>query len=108
MSFLKADSSFDELIYSDVPLQSNKEENIQEQVLNAIDSYYALYPEKAEKFCIVLLNLNSSAYYSPLDAMRRSHFIVWPSFVPLPELIEEKRGYNLYTASRKLIFINFH
>ena len=43
---LKADSSFDELIYSDVPLQSDKEVNIQEQVLNAIDSYYALYPEK--------------------------------------------------------------
>ncbi|CAH7097168.1 Lipase [Vibrio chagasii] len=98
---LKADSSFDELIYSDVPLQSNKEENIQEQVLNAIDSYYALYPEKGVP--IYAAQFKTQSAYSPLDAMRRSHLLYGSSFSSaLPELKEEKRGYNLYTKVLKI------
>ncbi|CAH6886488.1 Lipase [Vibrio chagasii] len=98
---LKADSSFDELIYSDVPLQSNKEENIQEQVLNAIDSYYALYPEKGVP--VYAAQFKTQSAYSPLDAMRRSHLLYGSSFSSaLPELNEEKRGYNLYTKVLKI------
>lgn len=98
---LKADSSFDELIYSDVPLQSNKEENIQEQVLNAIDSYYALYPEKGVP--VYAAQFKTQSAYSPLDAMRRSHLLYGSSFSSaLPELKEEKRGYNLYTKVLKI------
>ncbi|CAH7026183.1 Lipase [Vibrio chagasii] len=98
---LKADSSFDELIYSDVPLQSNKEENIQEQVLNAIDSYYALYPEKGDP--VYAAQFKTQSAYSPLDAMRRSHLLYGSSFSSaLPELNEEKRGYNLYTKVLKI------
>ncbi|CAH7448189.1 Lipase [Vibrio chagasii] len=98
---LKGDSSFDELIYSDVPLQSNKEENIQEQVLNAIDSYYALYPEKGVP--VYAAQFKTQSAYSPLDAMRRSHLLYGSSFSSaLPELKEEKRGYNLYTKVLKI------
>lgn len=93
---LKADSSFDELIYSDVPLQSDKEANIQEQVLNAIDSYYALYPEKGVPVYAAQFKTQSS--YSPLDAMKRYHLFYGSSFSSAPpEIQEEKRGYNLYT-----------
>ncbi|MGI9887398.1 lipase [Vibrio chagasii] len=93
---LKADSSFDELIYSDVPLQSDKEANIQEQVLNAIGSYYALYPEKGVPVYAAQFKTQSS--YSPLDAMKRYHLFYGSSFSSAPpEIQEEKRGYNLYT-----------
>ncbi|MFM2642792.1 lipase [Vibrio chagasii] len=93
---LKADSSFDELIYSDVPLKSDKEVNIQEQVLNAIDSYYSLYPEKGVPVYAAQFKTQSS--YSPLDAMKRNHVLYGSSFSSaLPEIQEEKRGYDLYT-----------
>lgn len=93
---LKADSSFDELIYSDVPLKSDKEVNIQEQVLNAIDSYYALYPEKGVPVYAAQFKTQSS--YSPLDAMKRNHVLYGSSFSSAsPEIQEEKRGYDLYT-----------
>ncbi|MGI9875822.1 lipase [Vibrio chagasii] len=98
---LKADSSFDELIYSDVPLQSDKEANIQEQVLNAIDSYYSLYPEKGVPVYAAQFKTQSS--YSSLDAMKRYHLSYGSSFSSAPpEIQEEKRGYNLYTKVLKI------
>ncbi|WP_373945183.1 lipase [Vibrio chagasii] len=98
---LKADSSFDELIYSDVPLKSDKEVNIQEQVLNAIDSYYSLYPEKGVPVYAAQFKTQSS--YSSLDAMKRYHLSYGSSFSSAPpEIQEEKRGYNLYTKVLKI------
>ncbi|MCG9606050.1 lipase [Vibrio chagasii] len=98
---LKADASFDELIYSGVPLENDKEVSLQEQVLNAIDSYYALYPEKG--IPVYAAQFKTQSAYSPLDAMRRSHLLYGSSFSSaLPELNEEKRGYNLYTKVLKI------
>ncbi|CDU14519.1 lipase [Vibrio coralliirubri] len=98
---LKADASFDHLIYSEVPLNNEKEEVLQEQVLSAIDSYYALYPDKG--IPVYAAQFKTQSAYSPLDAMRRSHLLYGSSFSSaLPALKEEKRGYNLYTKVLKI------
>lgn len=98
---LKADASFDDLIYSEVPLNSEKEEVLQEQVLSAIDSYYALYPDNG--IPVYAAQFKTQSAYSPLDAMRRSHLLYGSSFSSaLPELKEEKRGYNLFTKVLKI------
>ncbi|CAH7071763.1 Lipase [Vibrio chagasii] len=100
---LKADSSFDELIYSDVPLQSNKEENIQEQVLNAIDSYYALYPEKGVSVYAAQFKTQSS--YSPLDAMKENHELFGSSFIGTRSKVPGlKPDYDLYHKTLKIPF----
>ncbi|MFA0431667.1 lipase [Vibrio cyclitrophicus] len=98
---LKADASFDELIYSDVPLNNEKEEVLQDQVLSAIESYYALYPEKGIPVYAVQFKTQSS--YSSLDAMKRNHLQYGSSFTQEePVIVEEKRGYNLYTKVLKI------
>ncbi|CAH6809648.1 Lipase [Vibrio chagasii] len=100
---LKADSSFDELIYSDAPLQSNKEENIQEQVLNAIDSYYALYPEKGVPVYAAQFKTQSS--YSPLDAMKENHELFGSSFIGTRSKVPGlKPDYDLYHKTLKIPF----
>ncbi|MFM2627170.1 lipase [Vibrio chagasii] len=100
---LKADSSFDELIYSDAPLQSNKEENIQEQVLNAIDSYYALYPEKGVPIYAAQFKTQSS--YSPLDAMKENHELFGSSFIGTRSKVPGlKPDYDLYHKTLKIPF----
>lgn len=98
---LKSDASFDDLIYSEVPLNNEKEEVLQEQVLSAIDSYYALYPDKG--IPVYAAQFKTQSAYSPLDAMKRNHLLYGSSFSSaLPELKEEKRGYNLYTKVLKI------
>ncbi|WP_146531982.1 lipase [Vibrio cyclitrophicus] len=98
---LKADASFDELIYSDVPLNNEKEEVLQDQVLSAIESYYALYPEKGIPVYAAQFKTQSS--YSSLDAMKRNHLQYGSSFTQEePVIVEEKRGYNLYTKVLKI------
>ncbi|PTO92995.1 lipase [Vibrio splendidus] len=98
---LKADASFDELIYSDAPLNSEKEEVLQEQALSAIDSYYALYPDKGIPVYAAQFKTQSS--YAPLDAMKRNHLHYGSSFTQAePVIVEEKRGYNLYTRVLKI------
>ena len=100
---LKADSSFDELIYSDVPLQSDKEANIQEQVLNAIDSYYALYPEKGVPVYAAQFKTQSS--YSPLDAMKENHELFGSSFIGTRSKVPGlKPDYDLYHKTLKIPF----
>ncbi|MEZ8393845.1 lipase [Vibrio cyclitrophicus] len=98
---LKADASFDDLIYSEVPLNNEKEEVLQEQVLSAIDSYYALYPDKGIPVYAAQFKTQSS--YSSLDAMKRNHLQYGSSFTQEePVIVEEKRGYNLYTKVLKI------
>ncbi|KNH13263.1 lipase [Vibrio cyclitrophicus] len=98
---LKADASFDDLIYSEVPLNNEKEEVLQEQVLSAIESYYALYPEKGIPVYAAQFKTQSS--YSSLDAMKRNHLQYGSSFTQEePVIVEEKRGYNLYTKVLKI------
>ncbi|CDS95007.1 alpha/beta fold hydrolase [Vibrio crassostreae] len=100
---LKADASFDELIYSGVPLDSDKEVSLQEQVLNAIDSYYALYPEKGIPVYAAQFKTQSS--YSSLDAMRDNHIVEGTTFSGELILVEDKTTkYDLYTQKLKLPF----
>ncbi|MEZ9741989.1 lipase [Vibrio splendidus] len=98
---LKADASFDELIYSDARLNSEKEEVLQEQVLSAIDSYYALYPEKG--LPVYAAQFKTQSAYSPLDAMRYNHEAFGSAFTgQLNPITERKKDYDLYTKQLKI------
>lgn len=100
---LKADASFDELIYSGVPLNSEKEEVLQEQVLSAIDSYYSLYPEKGIPVYAAQFKTQSS--YSSLDAMRDNHISEGTTFLRELDLVQDKTTkYDLYTQKLKIPF----
>ncbi|PTP78524.1 alpha/beta hydrolase-fold protein [Vibrio splendidus] len=98
---LKADASFDELIYSDAPLDSEKEQVLQEQVLSAIDSYYALYPEKG--LPVYAAQFKTQSAYSPLDAMKYNHEAFGSAFTgQLNPITERKKDYDLYTKQLKI------
>ncbi|MEZ8717352.1 lipase [Vibrio splendidus] len=98
---LKADASFDELIYSDAPLDSEKEQVLQEQVLSAIDSYYALYPEKG--LPVYAAQFKTQSAYSPLDAMKYNHEVFGSAFTgQLNPITERKKDYDLYTKQLKI------
>ncbi|MEO9494923.1 MAG: lipase [Vibrio splendidus] len=98
---LKADASFDELIYSDAPLDSENEQVLQEQVLSAIDSYYALYPDKGIPVYAAQFKTQSS--YAPLDAMKYNHEVFGTSFTgQLNPITERKKDYDLYTKQLKI------
>ncbi|CAK2426254.1 Lipase [Vibrio crassostreae] len=100
---LKADASFDELIYSGVPLDSDKEVSLQEQVLNAIDSYYALYPEKG--IPVYAAQFKTQSAYSPLDTMRNNHVLYGSSFIGTrSEVTGLKPDYDLYHKTLKIPF----
>ncbi|WP_061025568.1 lipase [Vibrio splendidus] len=98
---LKSDASFDELIYSDAPLNSEKEEVLQEQVLSAIDSYYALYPDKG--IPVYAAQFKTQSAYSPLDAMKYNHEAFGSAFTgQLNPITERKKDYDLYTKQLKI------
>ncbi|PTP80886.1 lipase [Vibrio splendidus] len=98
---LKSDASFDDLIYSDVSLNSEKEEVLQEQVLSAIDSYYALYPEKGIPVYAAQFKTQSS--YAPLDAMRNNHVNFHTKFLDGVEKVNEfNSDYNQYSKKLRI------
>jgi len=98
---LKSDASFDDLIYSDVSLNNEKEEVLQEQALNAIDSYYALYPEKG--IPVYAAQFKTQSAYSPLDAMKYNHEAFGSAFTgQLNPITERKKDYDLYTKQLKI------
>ncbi|MEZ8581969.1 lipase [Vibrio splendidus] len=98
---LKSDASFDDLIYSEVPLNNEKEEVLQEQVLSAIDSYYALYPEKG--IPVYAAQFKTQSAYSPLDAMKYNHEAFGSAFTgQLNPITERKKDYDLYTKQLKI------
>ncbi|MEZ8315676.1 lipase [Vibrio splendidus] len=98
---LKADASFDDLIYSEVPLNNEKEEVLQEQVLSAIDSYYALYPEKGIPVYAAQFKTQSS--YAPLDAMRNNHVNFHTKFLDGVEKVNEfNSDYNQYSKKLRI------
>ncbi|PTP59924.1 lipase [Vibrio splendidus] len=98
---LKSDASFDDLIYSEVPLNNEKEEVLQEQVLSAIDSYYALYPEKV--IPVYAAQFKTQSAYSPLDAMKYNHEAFGSAFTgQLNPITERKKDYDLYTKQLKI------
>ncbi|MEZ8788078.1 lipase [Vibrio splendidus] len=98
---LKSDASFDDLIYSDVSLNNEKEEVLQEQALSAIDSYYALYPEKG--IPVYAAQFKTQSAYSPLDAMKYNHEAFGSAFTgQLNPITERKKDYDLYTKQLKI------
>ncbi|MEZ9722779.1 lipase [Vibrio splendidus] len=98
---LKADASFDELIYSDVKLDSEKEQVLQGQILSAIDSYYALYPEKGIPVYAAQFKTQSS--YPSLDAMRDNHVKFNTRFLDGYETVREFNGdYNQYSKKLRI------
>ncbi|MGF1800450.1 lipase [Vibrio gigantis] len=98
---LKADVSFEELIYSDVPLNSEKEEVLQEQVLSAIDSYYALYPDKG--IPVYAAQFKTQSTYSSLDVMRDNHVKLNTRFLDGYETVREFNGdYNQYSKKLRI------
>ncbi|MEZ8867033.1 lipase [Vibrio splendidus] len=98
---LKSDASFDDLIYSEVPLNNEKEEVLQEQALSAIDSYYALYPEKG--IPVYAAQFKTQSAYSPLDAMKYNHEAFGSAFTgQLNPITERKKDYDLYTKQLRI------
>ncbi|UPR49326.1 lipase [Vibrio cyclitrophicus] len=98
---LKADASFDDLIYSEVPLNNEKEEVLQEQVLSAIDSYYALYPKKG--VLVYAAQFKTQSTYSPLDAMRNNHVNFHTKFLDGVEKVREfNSDYSQYSKKLRI------
>ncbi|PMG53995.1 lipase [Vibrio splendidus] len=98
---LKADASFDDLIYSEVPLNNEKEEVLQEQVLSAIDSYYALYPDKG--IPVYAAQFKTQSAYSPLDAMRNNQVNFHTKFLDGVEKVNEfNSDYNQYSKKLRI------
>ncbi|WP_373953674.1 lipase [Vibrio pomeroyi] len=98
---LKADASFEQLIYSEAQFNSEKEQDLHTQVISAINSYEDLYEGSALPVYAAQFKTQSS--YAPLDAMKRNHLQYDSSFTQAePVIVEEKRGYNLYTRVLKI------
>lgn len=98
---LKADASFDKLINSDVPLESEKEEVLQQQVLNAIDSYNSLYPENGTP--VYAAQFKTQSAYSPLDAMRNNHVNFRTKFLDGYEKVREfNSDYSQYSKKLRI------
>ncbi|MEZ8286263.1 lipase [Vibrio splendidus] len=98
---LKADSSFEQLIYSETQFENDKEQDIHTQVISAIDSYDALYP--GQNIPVYAAQFKTQSSYSQLDAMKINHVLYGSSLSQtLPEIVEEKREYNLYTKVLKI------
>ncbi|MEZ8343339.1 lipase [Vibrio cyclitrophicus] len=98
---LKADASFDDLIYSEVPLNNEKEEVLQEQVLSAIDSYYALYPDKG--IPVYAAQFKTQSTYSPLDVMRNNHVNFHTKFLDGVEKVREfNSDYSQYSKKLRI------
>ncbi|WP_060981232.1 lipase [Vibrio splendidus] len=100
---LKADASFDELIYSDVPLNSEKEEVLHTQIINAISSYESLYPGNG--LPVYAAQFKTQSAYSPLDTMRNNHVLYGSSFIGTrSEVTGLKPDYDLYHKTLKIPF----
>ncbi|MCX2757352.1 lipase [Vibrio sp. Sgm 22] len=98
---LKVDASFDDLIYSEVPLNNEKEEVLQEQVLSAIDSYYALYPDKG--IPVYAAQFKTQSTYSPLDVMRNNHVNFHTKFLDGVEKVREfNSDYSQYSKKLRI------
>ncbi|WP_210443053.1 alpha/beta fold hydrolase [Vibrio crassostreae] len=100
---LKADASFEQLIYSEAQFNSEKEQDLHTQVISAISSYEDLYPGKGVPVYAAQFKTQSS--YSSLDAMRDNHIFEGTTFSRELILVEDKTTkYDLYTQKLKLPF----
>ncbi|OED63936.1 lipase [Vibrio tasmaniensis ZS-17] len=98
---LKADSSFEQLIYSETQFENDKEQDLHTQVISAIDSYDALYPGNG--LPVYAAQFKTQSAYSPLDAMKYNHEVFGSSFTgQLNPITERKKDYDLYTKQLKI------
>ncbi|MGF1851472.1 lipase [Vibrio satsumensis] len=98
---LKADASFDQLIYSEAQFNNDKEQDLHTQVISAISSYEEIYPGKGIPVYAAQFKTQSS--YAPLDAMKYNHEVFGSSFTSqLNPITERKKDYDLYTKQLKI------
>ncbi|MEZ8626330.1 alpha/beta fold hydrolase [Vibrio splendidus] len=100
---LQAAQSFNDLLYSGVPLNSERDIELQKQVLNAMDAYYKHFPEQGVP--VYAAQFTTQSAYSTLDAMRDNHISEGTAFSRDLILVEDKTTkYDLYTQKLKLPF----
>lgn len=98
---LKADASFEQLIYSEAQFNNDKEQDLHTQVISAISSYEEIYPGKGIPVYAAQFKTQSS--YAPLDAMKYNHEVFGSSFTSqLNPITERKKDYDLYTKQLKI------
>ncbi|WP_146490718.1 lipase [Vibrio sp. T20] len=98
---LKADASFDQLIYSEAQFNNDKEQDLHTQVISAISSYEEIYPGKGIPVYAAQFKTQSS--YALLDAMKYNHEVFGSSFTSqLNPITERKKDYDLYTKQLKI------
>ncbi|MEZ9999420.1 lipase [Vibrio lentus] len=98
---LKADSSFEQLIYSEIQFESDKEQELHAQIINAISSYEELYPGNGLPVYAAQFKTQSS--YSSLDAMRDNHVKFNTKFLDGYEKVREFNGdYNQYSKKLRI------
>ncbi|OED66049.1 lipase [Vibrio splendidus ZS-139] len=100
---LQAAQSFNDLLYSGVPLESERDIELQKQVLSAMDAYYKHFPEQGVP--VYAAQFTTQSAYSTLDAMRDNHISEETTFSRELILVEDKTTkYDLYTQKLKLPF----
>ncbi|MCY9824627.1 Ig-like domain-containing protein [Vibrio chagasii] len=100
---LKADASFEQLIYSEAQFNSEKEQDLHNQVISAISSYEEIYPGKGIPVYAAQFKTQSS--YSPLDAMKENHELFGSSFIGTRSKVPGlKPDYDLYHKTLKIPF----
>ncbi|MEL0610364.1 alpha/beta fold hydrolase [Vibrio echinoideorum] len=100
---LQAAQSFNDLLYSGVPLESERDIELQKQVLSAMDAYYKHFPEQGVP--VYAAQFTTQSAYSTLDAMRDNHISEGTTFSRELILVEDKTTkYDLYTQKLKLPF----
>ncbi len=100
---LQAAQSFNDLLYSGVPLESERDIELQKQVLSAMDAYYKHFPEQGVP--VYAAQFTTQSAYSTLDAMRNNHISEGTTFSRELILVEDKTTkYDLYTQKLKLPF----
>ncbi|WP_372385810.1 lipase [Vibrio sp. BS-M-Sm-2] len=98
---LKADASFEQLIYSEAQFNNDKEQDLHTQVISATSSYEEIYPGKGIPVYAAQFKTQSS--YAPLDAIKYNHEVFGSSFTSqLNPITERKKDYDLYTKQLKI------
>ncbi|WP_114635239.1 alpha/beta fold hydrolase [Vibrio splendidus] len=100
---LQAAQSFNDLLYSGVPLESERDIELQKQVLSAMDAYYKHFPEQGVP--VYAAQFTTQSAYSTLDAMRDNHISEGTTFLRELILVADKTTkYDLYNQKLKLPF----
>ncbi|PML48316.1 lipase [Vibrio lentus] len=99
---LQAADSFNDLLYSGVPLKNEGDSELQKQVLNAVDSYYKQFPDQG--IPVYAAQFTTQSAYSTLDAMRDNHSPITTGFIGNLKTVKTTDSYILYRKNLKLPF----